>query len=134
MPPIQGHPLKLYLSAANESIGFLLAQNNSKDHEQAVYYSSKVLNPAKTRCTLIENLCLALYFPCIKSHSIEISYYDQEFGPIKFKGKKKEWGSKGNMNKIKRYWCYSRPSCQTSKDNYYRSFQADKGSSHRGDQ
>ena len=32
MPPIQGYPLKLYLSTANESIGFLLAQNNSKGH------------------------------------------------------------------------------------------------------
>ena len=33
MPPIQGHPFKLYLSAANESIGCLLAKNNSKGHE-----------------------------------------------------------------------------------------------------
>ena len=46
MPPIRGHPLKLYLSAASESIGFLLAQNNSKGHEQAVYYLSRVLNLA----------------------------------------------------------------------------------------
>ena len=38
MPPIQGHPLKLYLSIANESICFLLSQNNSKGHEQVVYY------------------------------------------------------------------------------------------------
>ena len=30
MPPVQGHPLKLYLSAINESIGCLLTQNNSK--------------------------------------------------------------------------------------------------------
>ena len=33
MPLIQGHPLKLYLSVANESIGCLLASNNSKGHE-----------------------------------------------------------------------------------------------------
>ena len=46
MPPIQGHPPKLYLSAAIESIGCLLAQKNSKGHEQAVYYLSRVLNPA----------------------------------------------------------------------------------------
>ena len=45
MPPIQGHPLKLYLSAANESIGSLLAQNNYKGHEQAIYYLSRILNP-----------------------------------------------------------------------------------------
>ena len=45
MPPIQGHPLKLYLSVANESIGCLLAQNNSKGLEQTMYYLSRVLNP-----------------------------------------------------------------------------------------
>ena len=33
MLPIKGHPLKLYLSIANESIGCLVAQNNSKGHE-----------------------------------------------------------------------------------------------------
>ena len=45
MPPIQGHPLKLYLSIVNESIGCLLAENNSKGHEQVVYHLSRVLNP-----------------------------------------------------------------------------------------
>ena len=49
MPHIQGHPLKLYLSALSESIGCLLAQNNYKGHEQAVYYLSRVLNPIDTR-------------------------------------------------------------------------------------
>ena len=62
MPPIQGHPLKLYLSATNESIDCLLAQNNSKGHEQVVYYSSRVLNSTETRYCQIENKCLALYF------------------------------------------------------------------------
>ena len=66
MPHIKGHPLKLYLSTTNESIGSLLAQNNSKGHEQAIYYLSGVLNPPKTRNTLIEKLCLALYFACTK--------------------------------------------------------------------
>ena len=51
MSPIQGHPLKLYLSAANESIGSFLAQNNIKGHEHVVYYLSRVLNPTKTRYT-----------------------------------------------------------------------------------
>ena len=37
MPHIQGHPLKLYFSVAYESIGSLLAQNNSKGHEHVVY-------------------------------------------------------------------------------------------------
>ena len=48
MPRIQGHPLKLYLSAANKLIGCLLAQNNSKGHEQDIYYLSRVLYPPKT--------------------------------------------------------------------------------------
>ena len=66
MPPIQGHPLKLYLSVASESIGCLLAQNNSKGHKHVVYYLNRVLNLVETRYTPIENLCLALYFACIK--------------------------------------------------------------------
>ena len=66
MPPIQGHLLKLYLSTANESIGCLFAQNNSKGHEQAVYYLSRVLNLIETRYTSIEKSCLVLYFACTK--------------------------------------------------------------------
>ena len=65
-PPIQGHPLKLYLLASNKSIGCLLAQNNSKCHEQAIYYLSRVLNPTETRYSPIEKLCLTLYFACTK--------------------------------------------------------------------
>ena len=66
MSPIQDHPFKLYLSAANKSIGCLLAQNNYKGHEQAIYYLSRVLNTIETRYTPIEKLCLALYFACTK--------------------------------------------------------------------
>ena len=66
MPPIQGHSLKLYLSASNESIGCLLAQNNPKVHEQAVYYLSRVMDPIETRYPPIEKLCLALYLACTK--------------------------------------------------------------------
>ena len=70
MPSIQGHPLKLYLSAANESIGCLLAQKKSKGHEEAVYYLSRVLNPEETRYTLIVKLCLALDFACTKTETL----------------------------------------------------------------
>ena len=66
MPPLQGHPLKLYLSTANESIGFLLAKKTSKGHKQSVYYLCRVLNPAETRYSPIEKLFLALYFACTK--------------------------------------------------------------------
>ena len=43
-----------------------MVQNNSKSHEQAVYYLSRVLNLVETRYTLIEKLCLTLYFTCTK--------------------------------------------------------------------
>ena len=66
MSPIQGHPLKLYLSAESESLGCLLAQNNSKGHELSVYYLSRVASPTETRYSPIEKLCLALYFACTK--------------------------------------------------------------------
>ena len=43
MPLLKGRPLKLYLSAAKESIGCLLTQNNVEGNEQVVYYLSRVL-------------------------------------------------------------------------------------------
>ncbi|XP_059638768.1 uncharacterized mitochondrial protein AtMg00860-like [Cornus florida] len=38
MPLIKKRPLKLYLSAVDESIGTLLTQNNEWGKEQAIYY------------------------------------------------------------------------------------------------
>ena len=66
MPHLKGLSLKLYLSAAKESIRCLLAQNNVEGHEQVVYYVSRVLNSAKTRYTPIEKSCLAIYFACME--------------------------------------------------------------------
>ena len=66
MPHLRGRPLKLYISTTKEFIGCLLAQNNAKGHEQAIYYLSKVINSAEIRYTPIEKLCLALYFACTK--------------------------------------------------------------------
>jgi hypothetical protein len=39
--PKQGKPLKLYISATQESIGSLLAQDNSEGQEQAIFYLSR---------------------------------------------------------------------------------------------
>ena len=58
-PQLKGQPFKLYLSAAKESIGCLLAQNNAEGHEQVVYYLSRFLNSIEMRYTPIEKLCLA---------------------------------------------------------------------------
>ena len=66
MPPLKGRPLRLYLLAAKESIGCLLAQNNVEGHEQAIYYLSRVLNSVERRYTPIEKFCLNLYLACTK--------------------------------------------------------------------
>ncbi|CAN6695530.1 unnamed protein product [Malus baccata var. baccata] len=62
VPPQRGKPLKLYISASERSIGSLLAQNNESGKEQAVYYLSRILTEVETRYSLVERLCLALYF------------------------------------------------------------------------
>ncbi|XP_058211507.1 uncharacterized protein LOC131323676 [Rhododendron vialii] len=66
MPPIKNKPLKLYISAAENSIGCLLAQDNEQGKEQAVYYLSRLLTSCERRYTPIEKFCLALYFATIK--------------------------------------------------------------------
>ncbi|XP_059658752.1 uncharacterized protein LOC132305086 [Cornus florida] len=66
MPPIKKRPLRLYLSAADESIGTLLAQNNEWGKEQAIYYLSRVLTLVECRYTSIEKLCLSLYYAAMK--------------------------------------------------------------------
>lgn len=66
MPPKRGKPLKLYISASDNSIGCLLAQNNESEKEQAIYYLSRTLNVAELNYSPIEKLCLALYFAATK--------------------------------------------------------------------
>ncbi|XP_050227807.1 uncharacterized protein LOC126677299 [Mercurialis annua] len=66
MPPKKGIPLRLYISAAEGSIGCLLAQSNQDGHEQAIYYLSRSMTSTEVRYTLIMKLCLALFFACTK--------------------------------------------------------------------
>ncbi|XP_059663627.1 uncharacterized protein LOC132309327 [Cornus florida] len=66
MPPRKKWPLKLYLSAAEESIGSMLAQDNEHGKEQAVYYLSRVLTDVECRYSSIEKLCLSLYYSAMK--------------------------------------------------------------------
>ena len=61
-----GRPLKLYISATDDSISSLLAQDSKKGTERAVYYLSWLLNDAETRYTPIEKLCLSLFHACTK--------------------------------------------------------------------
>jgi hypothetical protein len=53
IPPKEGKPLKLYISDTQESIGSLLAQDNEDDHEQVVFYFSRILNPTKCRYSTV---------------------------------------------------------------------------------
>ncbi|XP_073282149.1 uncharacterized protein [Primulina huaijiensis] len=66
MPPRYGMALKLYISAAHESIGCLLVQNNHERNEQAIYYLSRFLTPVEVKYYVIEKLCLTLYYACTK--------------------------------------------------------------------
>jgi hypothetical protein len=78
-PPVltplkQGKPLKLYISATQESIGSLLAQDNSEGQEQAVFYLSRILSECECKYCIIEKLCLALYFSAFKLRHYMLAY------------------------------------------------------------
>ncbi|KAI5334156.1 hypothetical protein L3X38_024289 [Prunus dulcis] len=66
MPPRKGILLKLYISASENSIGSLLAQDNMEGKGQAVFYLSRILQDVETCYSAIEKLCLALYFTVVK--------------------------------------------------------------------
>ncbi|XP_070679339.1 uncharacterized protein [Malus domestica] len=66
VPPRRGKPLKLYISAAEESIGCLLAQDNDAGREQAIFYLSRNLNPPEINYSAVEKLCLAVFFATSK--------------------------------------------------------------------
>ncbi|WJX26318.1 hypothetical protein P8452_15256 [Trifolium repens] len=66
MPPMRSKEMKLYISASDTTIGSMLAQEDGNGVERAIYYLSRVLNDAETRYSVIEKLCLCLYFSCTK--------------------------------------------------------------------
>ncbi|KAK2402401.1 hypothetical protein QL285_051924 [Trifolium repens] len=66
MPPIRSKEMKLYISASDTTIGSMLAQEDENGVEKTIYYLSRVLNDAETRYSVIEKLCLCLYFSCTK--------------------------------------------------------------------
>ncbi|BFG20877.1 hypothetical protein CerSpe_071510 [Prunus speciosa] len=68
MPPRRGKPLRLYISASEGSIGYLLAQNNESERKQAVHYLRRTLNMAELNYSPVKKLCLALYFVATKLH------------------------------------------------------------------
>ncbi|CAL9020082.1 unnamed protein product, partial [Prunus brigantina] len=66
IPPKRGRPLKLYISASENSIRSLLAQDNDDKKEQVMYYLSRILTAIERKYSSIEKLCLALYFAATK--------------------------------------------------------------------
>jgi hypothetical protein len=65
VPPQQGKPFKLYVSADGQTIGSALIQE-FKGKERVIFYLSRGLLDPKTRYSPIEKLCLCLYFSCTK--------------------------------------------------------------------
>ena len=60
VPPKHGKPLLLYLSIIGEAVGSMLAKENDKKNERAIYYLSKRFHDYETRYTPIEKSCFAL--------------------------------------------------------------------------
>ncbi|XP_061993451.1 uncharacterized protein LOC133711332 [Rosa rugosa] len=74
VPPKPNQPLKLYISAAEASIGSLLAQNDEAGVGHAIFYLSRTLIDCETRYTSMEKLCLTLYFSACKLRHYMLSF------------------------------------------------------------
>lgn len=78
MPPIQGKPLILYISAIDTSLRALLAQQDDNKKEGAIYYINRTLVSYEMNYTKIEKACLALVLASQKlrhymlAHSIKL--------------------------------------------------------------
>ena len=66
LPPSQNKNMRLYIDALDLTIGIMLAQEDDNGVERPIYYLSRVLIDAETRYSIIEKLCLCLYFSCVK--------------------------------------------------------------------
>ena len=59
---IAGKPLILYIAAQERLIGALLAQEQERGKECAIYYLSRTLTEAELNYSPIGKICLALFF------------------------------------------------------------------------
>jgi len=64
--PKPGKPLRLYLSAADKSLGGMMTQENESGHEHAVFYLSRLLQETEQRYSYPEKVCLGLYDASVK--------------------------------------------------------------------
>lgn len=65
-PLVRNRCMRLYIFASDLTIGSMLAQEDDTGVVIAIYYLNRVLNDTKTRYSLIEKMCLCLYFSCMK--------------------------------------------------------------------
>lgn len=61
-PSVINKCMRLYISASDSTIGSMLVQEDDNGLERAFYYLSRVLNNIEIRYSLIEKMCLCLYF------------------------------------------------------------------------
>ncbi|CAN6710231.1 unnamed protein product [Malus baccata var. baccata] len=78
VPPQRGKPLKLYISAAKESIGCLLAQDNEAGQEQAIFYLSRNLSHPEINYSVVEKLCLAALADFLAQHPSPYGFGDAD--------------------------------------------------------
>jgi hypothetical protein len=72
--PMVGKPFRLYIAMQERVVGAVLTQEED-GKEFTVTYLSRCLIDAKTRYTLIEKLCLSLYYACSKYRHYILSSY-----------------------------------------------------------
>ena len=65
VPPQQGKPFKLYISADDKTIGSALMQEFEGKERVVFYLSGRLLDP-ETRYSPTKKVCLCLYFSCTK--------------------------------------------------------------------
>ena len=66
LPPSRNKSMSLYIDVSDATIGSMLAQKDCNGIERHIYYLSRMLVNAETRYSLIEKLCICLYFACMK--------------------------------------------------------------------
>ncbi|GKV17048.1 hypothetical protein SLEP1_g27601 [Rubroshorea leprosula] len=84
--PIQGRPLKVYLSTLDKAMGGLVAQDDKEGKEQSIYYVSQNLKGVESINLLVEKICLALIYSSL-NWLLKLSQYDITcVNPIAIKG------------------------------------------------